>query len=204
MSLLGEYEVALEAYQSVISSNALYAWSPENYEQQLDALNQFTPTPTPIPVIQDEYDNLVRHMLISELCFCRSFKVTEYQLKPLMKHGPRSFLMEHKDIILLKWLRSFGKNISYLKTWAMLVCQPSIMQKNIRMLFLPILEIPSKTRCTAYKATITLPGICVRLNDIWLGRSLLRDILDRSDKTCLTQRAPDWWESARFQALCVA
>jgi hypothetical protein len=24
------------------------------------------------------------------------------------------------------------------------------------------------------------------------------------DKTGLTQRAPDWWESARFQALCVA
>ena len=23
-------------------------------------------------------------------------------------------------------------------------------------------------------------------------------------KGCLTQRAPDWWDSARFQALCVA
>jgi len=61
MSLLGEYEEALASYQDVISSDTLYGWSLENYEQQLYALNQFTPTPTPIPVIQDEYDNLVAY-----------------------------------------------------------------------------------------------------------------------------------------------
>ena len=61
MLLLGEYQKALELYQAVVSSNRLYAWSLENFEQQLYALNQFTPTPTPIPVIQDEYDNLVAY-----------------------------------------------------------------------------------------------------------------------------------------------
>ncbi len=61
MSLLGDYQKALRLYQSVISSNTLSAWSLENYEQQIYAENQFIPTPTPIPVIQDEYDNLVAY-----------------------------------------------------------------------------------------------------------------------------------------------
>lgn len=61
MSLLADYQEALRLYQAVISDNTLYAWSPENYEQQLYALNQFTPTPTSIPFIQDEYDNLVAY-----------------------------------------------------------------------------------------------------------------------------------------------
>lgn len=61
MSLLGNYQQALELYQAVISSNKLYAWSLENYKQQLYAESERTPTPTPIPVIQDEYDNLVAY-----------------------------------------------------------------------------------------------------------------------------------------------
>jgi hypothetical protein len=61
MSWIGEYQKALDLYQAVILDNDLLAWSPEHYQEQLDAEGQRTPTPTPIPPIQDEYDNLAAY-----------------------------------------------------------------------------------------------------------------------------------------------
>lgn len=60
-SLLGDYQQAIKLYQAVISSDSLYAWSAHNYEQQLNAEGQGTPTPTSIPTIEEEYDNLVAY-----------------------------------------------------------------------------------------------------------------------------------------------
>lgn len=61
MFLLGNNQEALKLYQAVISENTLYAWSLENYKQQLDAEGEGSSTPTLIPVIQDEYDNLAAY-----------------------------------------------------------------------------------------------------------------------------------------------
>jgi tetratricopeptide (TPR) repeat protein len=61
LSLLREYPEALELYQEAIFSDQLLAWSYENYWAQLEAGWEITWTPTPVPVIQEEYDHLAAY-----------------------------------------------------------------------------------------------------------------------------------------------
>src|SRR6266508_3854880 len=56
------------------------------------------------------------------------------------------------------------------------------MQKNIRIICLPILEIQNKVFRMGCKVTITRPGIFVRLNKVSFGGFLPRDRHDWSDK----------------------
>ena len=61
MSFIGEYQKAMELYKLVIQSKSLLAWSADNYREQLEAEDQGLLTPTPIPSIQSEYDNLAAY-----------------------------------------------------------------------------------------------------------------------------------------------
>src|SRR5574340_964489 len=61
LSLLGDYSEALKLYQAVILDDSLFAWSEQNYRQQLDAEGQRTPTPTPIAHDEEEYRNLAAY-----------------------------------------------------------------------------------------------------------------------------------------------
>jgi hypothetical protein len=72
LSLIGNYQGALDLYEAAISSDKLTAWSLANYQAQQDAVGEGLATPTLIPFDQAEFDNLAaysyyRIMLVDSL-----------------------------------------------------------------------------------------------------------------------------------------
>ena len=61
LSLLGNYQEAMNLYKAAIFDKTLYAWSMDNYSAQFAAEGQGLPTPEFIPIDQEEYNNLAAY-----------------------------------------------------------------------------------------------------------------------------------------------